>query len=76
MYLLNCIVVNIIYYMCYYYCCCCLQTQARTQALKDEWVKVINKILVDSVADTVDMDIPEKVRNVTRVFPRVNQVEW
>ena len=47
-------------YTCCYYC---LQTchQARTQALKEEWVQILNKILVDSVADTVDMDIPNKV---------------
>ena len=38
-----------------------LSLQARTQVLKDEWVQIINKILVDSVADTVDMDIPNKV---------------
>ena len=37
--------------------------QARTQASKDEFVKVINMTLVDSVADTVDMDIPNKVNH-------------
>ena len=31
--------------------------QARTVSLKDDWVKVINRILVDSV----DMDIPNRV---------------